>query len=93
MSYDNDSFLELLHYFTASLLWKRRQKTPRWNAWNFSFWGHDPATRDVMPADRKPKVIHWVNAKVAGWDGWEHQGKIIGFLRGVSKGEGVTGEP
>jgi len=24
---------------------------------------HDPATRDVMPADRKPKVIHWVNAK------------------------------
>ena len=25
--------------------------------------GHDPATRDTMPADRKPKVIHWVNAK------------------------------
>jgi len=24
---------------------------------------HDPATRDTMPADRKPKVIHWVNAK------------------------------
>lgn len=24
---------------------------------------HDPSTRDVMPADRKPKVIHWVNAK------------------------------
>lgn len=24
---------------------------------------HDPATRDVMPEDRKPKVIHWVNAK------------------------------
>ncbi|CAE7180123.1 glnS [Symbiodinium pilosum] len=23
---------------------------------------HDPATRDIMP-DRKPKVIHWVNAK------------------------------
>jgi len=23
---------------------------------------HDPATRDIMPADRKPKVIHWVNA-------------------------------
>lgn len=22
---------------------------------------HDPETRDVMPADRKPKVIHWVN--------------------------------
>ena len=25
--------------------------------------GHDSSTRDVMPADRKPKVIHWVNAK------------------------------
>lgn len=24
---------------------------------------HDPATRDVMPADRKPKVVQWVNAK------------------------------
>merc|ERR1712232_1306636 len=24
---------------------------------------HDPATRDIMPADRKPKVIQWVNAK------------------------------
>jgi len=24
---------------------------------------HDPSTRDIMPADRKPKVIHWVNAK------------------------------
>ncbi|CAK8992334.1 Glutamine--tRNA ligase (Glutaminyl-tRNA synthetase) (GlnRS) [Durusdinium trenchii] len=24
---------------------------------------HDSSTRDVMPADRKPKVIHWVNAK------------------------------
>lgn len=23
---------------------------------------HDPETRDIMPADRKPKVIHWVNA-------------------------------
>jgi len=23
---------------------------------------HDPDTRDTMPADRKPKVIHWVNA-------------------------------
>merc|ERR1711988_742630 len=24
---------------------------------------YDPATRDIMPADRKPKVIQWVNAK------------------------------
>jgi glutaminyl-tRNA synthetase len=24
---------------------------------------HDPATRDIMPADRKPKVIQWVNGK------------------------------
>jgi glutaminyl-tRNA synthetase len=24
---------------------------------------HDPATRDVMPADRKLKVIHWVNSQ------------------------------
>jgi glutaminyl-tRNA synthetase len=24
---------------------------------------HDPETRDVMPADRKPKVIQWVNCK------------------------------
>jgi len=23
---------------------------------------HDPATRDIMPADRKPKVVQWVNA-------------------------------
>merc|ERR1712106_478640 len=24
---------------------------------------HDPETRDIMPADRKPKVVQWVNAK------------------------------
>jgi len=24
---------------------------------------HDPETRDIMPADRKPKVVQWVNGK------------------------------
>ena len=58
-----------------------------WNAWNFSFWGHDPATRDVMPADRKPKVIHWVNAKVAG-EGWVGASKVKG---GEVAGCGTSG--
>eukprot|EP00928_Gymnodinium_smaydae_P037547 TRINITY_DN26046_c0_g1_i1.p1 TRINITY_DN26046_c0_g1~~TRINITY_DN26046_c0_g1_i1.p1 ORF type:complete len:755 (+),score=226.07 TRINITY_DN26046_c0_g1_i1:39-2267(+) len=37
---------------------------------------HDPETRDIMPADRKPKVIHWVNAK----DSLDAEVRLINML-------------